>query len=72
MSAGTLPNRYIRLRANMTQFTDADDLALRITKKEIEETFEREKWSMVSDAMAKKGHIGFPAASLSKRFRQLE
>lgn len=72
MAASTLPNRYIRLKANMTQYTDDDDIELKVTLKEIEETFAKEKWSMVSDAMAKKGRLGFSAGSLAKRFKSLQ
>lgn len=55
----------------MIQFTAEDDEELKVSKREIEEVFEREKWSMVAAAMAKKGRDGFAAASLKKRFGQL-
>lgn len=41
------------------------------SKQEIEESFEREKWAMVSVTMCKRGAEKFTVASLMKRWKEL-
>jgi len=55
VAGSTLPNRYVRLKANMTTFSEAEDKSLIEAKKEVEAIFEKEKWAMIAEAMHAKG-----------------
>jgi hypothetical protein len=51
----SLPNRYARIKANISVFPDEDSVRLVKAKKEVEEDFEKNKWTLIKDGMEKMG-----------------
>ncbi|KAF2136118.1 uncharacterized protein K452DRAFT_214369, partial [Aplosporella prunicola CBS 121167] len=51
----TLPNRYSRLKANLSNLSDQDLQNLVDAKAEVELEFEQEMWGRIQQRMAEKG-----------------
>ena len=51
----TLPNRYVRLKTNITVIKEEDNERLLKAKLEVEQAFEKEKWNLVGAAMKNQG-----------------
>jgi len=51
----TLPNRYSRLKSNLTIIKEEDNQKLLEAKQEVEATFEKDKWSMIAQNVAQRG-----------------
>ncbi|PLN79076.1 hypothetical protein BDW42DRAFT_135066 [Aspergillus taichungensis] len=67
----TLRMRYQTMKANFVGFTADDELRLLEHKKQIEQRFEVEKWSRISEAIVADGGAKYASASLQKKFKQL-
>lgn len=61
----TLPNRYSRLKSNLSIFPEDDCKKLVQAKQEIEENFEKEKWNLIKACMEKNGVTNSYTVSLS-------
>ncbi|EME47105.1 hypothetical protein DOTSEDRAFT_124315 [Dothistroma septosporum NZE10] len=54
-ATSTLPNRYARLKSNFTVVREEDNALLLSAKREVEESFEAQKWDLVARVVAEKG-----------------
>ncbi|KAK4999735.1 hypothetical protein LTR66_001279 [Elasticomyces elasticus] len=53
--ASTLPNRYLRLKANLAVVKEEDSLRLLEAKSLVEKTYENEKWTLIADQVKEMG-----------------
>ncbi|OCK79715.1 hypothetical protein K432DRAFT_443679 [Lepidopterella palustris CBS 459.81] len=67
----TLPNRYARLKANITQMKAEDQEKLMIAFKKVHDRFEREKWELVRKAMEEAGAESYNTTILQKQHKKL-
>ncbi|TKA81975.1 hypothetical protein B0A49_00470 [Cryomyces minteri] len=67
----TLPNRYTRLKANVMVFPAEDNIKLLAAKKTVEETFEKEKWSMIANDIIRNGGGAHSVTILQKQHKKL-
>ncbi|KAK5720514.1 hypothetical protein LTR17_014915 [Elasticomyces elasticus] len=67
----TLPNRYSRLKSNFVAIKEEDLKHLLQAKVEVEAAFEKEKWSLVADAMEKMGTEKYVGAGLQKAYKKI-
>ncbi|KAK5700767.1 hypothetical protein LTR97_005284 [Elasticomyces elasticus] len=67
----TLPNRYSRLKSNFVVIKEEDLKHLLQAKVEVEAAFEKEKWSLVADAMEKMGTEKYVGAGLQKAYKKI-
>lgn len=71
LGKSSLPNRYGRLRAFLDGFGPSDDALLIATKNEVEDTFEREKWSIIQERVEKRLNRRLPERMCRERFTEL-
>lgn len=71
-AASTLPNRYVRLKANMVEFTSEEDEWIKEAKTEVEAAFEAGIWNQIAEAVVGKGGAKFSGLAVKKRFGELE
>lgn len=67
----TLPNRFTRIKEHIGDFTAPDDELLLKCKKDLESTWSKEIWAMISEQMVIKGGEKFSATSIERRYKQL-
>ncbi|KAL2352489.1 hypothetical protein BJ546DRAFT_1064223 [Cryomyces antarcticus] len=67
----TLPNRYTRLKANVMVFPVEDNIKLLAARKTVEETFEKEKWSMIANDIIRNGGGAYSVTILPKQHKKL-
>lgn len=69
----TLPNRYARLRANITSMSDVDQQNLAAAKAMVEQAFEAKKWEQIAEKMTELGSAErFSTNVLQKQFSKME
>ncbi|KAL0264797.1 hypothetical protein SLS55_000750 [Diplodia seriata] len=69
----TLPNRYARLRANITTMTETDQQNLLTAKTYVEQKQEQEKWEQIAQRMQELGSSEkFSTTILQKQFQKME
>ncbi|KAF2479699.1 hypothetical protein BDY17DRAFT_43952 [Neohortaea acidophila] len=54
VKSSTLPNRYIRLKANFTQLPREDQALLIASKQEVEDDWDEKKWGFIATRMREK------------------
>ncbi|OCL10315.1 hypothetical protein AOQ84DRAFT_387595 [Glonium stellatum] len=68
----TLPNRYARLKANITQMKPEDQDILLIAYRKVYEKFERDKWELIKRTMEEDGaDNSYSAATIQKQYKKL-
>lgn len=68
----TLPNRYARLKANITQMKQEDQEILLIAYKKVHEKFERDKWDLIKKTMEDDGaDNSYTTATIQKQYKKL-
>lgn len=68
----TLPNRYARLKANITQMKQEDQETLLIAYKKVHEKFERDKWDLIKKTMEDDGaDNSYTTATIQKQYKKL-
>lgn len=69
----TLPNRYARLRANITTMSEADQQNLIEAKAYVEQKQEQEKWEQIAQRMQELGSAEkFSITVLQKQLQKME
>ncbi|OJD34389.1 uncharacterized protein BKCO1_23000123 [Diplodia corticola] len=69
----TLPNRYARLRANITTMSETDQQLLLTAKAFVEQKQEQEKWEQIAQRMQELGSAEkFSVTVLQKQFQKME
>lgn len=64
IGSSTLPNRYGRLKSNFTVIKEEDHGRLLEAKRNVEQAFEKGKWSMVAEAVEKMGGDKYPVCTI--------
>ncbi|KAK4544558.1 hypothetical protein LTR36_004130 [Oleoguttula mirabilis] len=70
-ASSTLPNRFMRLKANFTVIKEEDNKKLIEAKIEVEQTFERGKWTMIASAVEKLGGDTYKPDVLQRQYKKL-
>ncbi|KAL1615509.1 hypothetical protein SLS56_011797 [Neofusicoccum ribis] len=72
VAKSTLPNRYARLRANITSMSESDQQNLVKAKQLVEEQFEQQKWESISQKMQELGTAEkFSTSVLQKQLQKM-
>lgn len=69
----TLPNRYTRLKTNFAVLNEEDNAILVRAKREVEDAFQAQKWSLVARLLVQKGgsdHVSCPVV-LQRQWKKL-
>ncbi|CZT23646.1 uncharacterized protein RCC_09360 [Ramularia collo-cygni] len=70
-ATSTLPNRYSRLKSNFTVIKEEDNGLLIAAKRDVEESFENQKWNLISRVVAEKGGETYAAIVLKRQYKNL-
>ncbi|KAK4506088.1 hypothetical protein PRZ48_004053 [Zasmidium cellare] len=70
-AASTLPNRYNRLKTHLTHLFAKDNPLLLLAKRQVEASFEAQKWELVASVVREKGGEVYPGKVLQKQWRRL-
>ncbi|CAK3977487.1 Hypothetical predicted protein [Lecanosticta acicola] len=67
----TLPNRYARLKESFTVIREEDHARLLEAKREVEESFENQKWDLVARVVQEKGGDGYAGVVLQRGYKKM-
>lgn len=71
VGASTLPNRYARLKSNFTVIREEDHAKLLEAKREVEESFENQKWDLVARVVKEKGGETYAGVVLQRGYKKM-
>lgn len=67
----TLPNRYNRLKSNFTSVRPEDNPLLLLAKRQVEASFEAQKWDLVAQVVREKGGDVYAGVVLQRQYKKL-
>ncbi|KXS95417.1 hypothetical protein AC578_6765 [Pseudocercospora eumusae] len=67
----TLPNRYARIKSNLTVIEEGDNERLLQAKRQVEDTFDATKWELIANIVEEKGGQRYLGIVLKRQFKKL-
>ncbi|KXT08971.1 hypothetical protein AC579_4030 [Pseudocercospora musae] len=67
----TLPNRYARIKSNLTIIEEGDNERLLQAKRQVEDTFDATKWELIANIVEEKGGQRYLGLVLKRQYKKL-
>ncbi|EME85677.1 uncharacterized protein MYCFIDRAFT_122067, partial [Pseudocercospora fijiensis CIRAD86] len=67
----TLPNRYARIKSNLTVIEEGDNERLLQAKRQVEDTFDATKWELIANLVEEKGGQRYMGLVLKRQYKKL-